>query len=90
MNDGEARIIDGLRNGDRLRIAIDRQQAPFFAQLREDQARVAAATKCAINIDTIRTNIQPINGFIQQYRSVFKIFHHLIETSPAAAPITFR
>ncbi|SUG67962.1 Uncharacterised protein [Salmonella enterica subsp. enterica] len=45
---GEARIINGLRNGDRLRIAIDRQQAPLFAQLREDQARVAAATKCAI------------------------------------------
>ncbi|VEA35071.1 Uncharacterised protein [Salmonella enterica subsp. enterica] len=55
MNDGEARIINGLRNSDRLRIAIDRQQAPLFAQLREDQARVAAATKCAINIDTIRT-----------------------------------
>ena len=76
MNDGKARVIDGLCHRNRLGIAIDRDQAPLLAKLREDQTRVSAAAKGAINIDTIRANIQAVNRLVQQYRSVFKIFHH--------------
>jgi len=76
MNDGEARVINGLRNFNCLRIAIDCQQAAFRPQLGEDQARVTTATKSAINVNAIRTNIQAVNGLIQQHRCVFKIFHH--------------
>ena len=90
MYDGKARVIDGLRHGDSLRIAIDSQQASFRSQLGKDQARVSTATKGPINVDTIRTNIQAVNRFIQKYRSVFKIFHHVIETNPADAPTTRR
>lgn len=37
MNDGEARIIDGLGFGNSLWIAIDRQQTSLFAKPGEDQ-----------------------------------------------------
>ena len=76
MYDGKAGIIDGLRDGNRLWIAIDCQQASFRSQPGEDQARVTAATKGTINIDTVWTNIEAVDGFIQKYRSMFIIFHH--------------
>jgi 16S rRNA C1402 N4-methylase RsmH len=37
MYDGKAWVIDGLRNGNSRRVAIDCQQAPFRPQLGEDQ-----------------------------------------------------
>lgn len=42
----------------------------------EDQARVTTAAKSTINIDTVWTNIEAVDGFIQKYRSMFIIFHH--------------
>ena len=86
MNDGKAGIIDSFRDGDSLRVAIDRQQASLRSQLGENQALVTAAAKGTINVDTVRTNIQAVNGFIQKYRSVFIIFHHFTKTNPAGAP----
>ena len=77
MHDGKARIIDGLRNGNRLRIAVNCQQASFRSKLGEDQTRVTTATKSAINIDAVWTNIQAFNGLIQQHRCMFIIFHHI-------------
>lgn len=90
MYDGKAWVIDGLRNGNSRRVAIDCQQAPFRPQLGEDQTRVTTAAKGSINVDTIWTNIQAVNGFIQKYRSMFKIFHHFIKTNPAGAPTVHR
>ena len=65
MYDGKAWVIDGLRNGNSRRVAIDCQQAPFRPQLGEDQTRVTTAAKGSINVDTIWTNIQAVNGFIR-------------------------
>ena len=65
MHDGKAWVIDGLCNGNCLRIAIDCQQTSLLTQLGEDQTRVATATKRAINVDAIRTNIQAVNGLVQ-------------------------
>ncbi len=72
MYDGKARVIDGLRHGDSLRIAIDSQQKRPSRSLERIGARLSTATKGPINVDTIRTNIQAVNRFIQKYRSVFK------------------
>ena len=65
MHDGKAWVIDGLSHRNCLRIAIDCQQTSLLTQLGEDQTRVATATKCAINVDAIRTNIQAVNGLVQ-------------------------
>ncbi len=86
MNDGEARIINGVCDGNSLRVAIDSQQSPLLAKLREDKTRMATATKSTINVDTIRTNIQAVDGVVQQYRFMFKSFHHFIRTNPATVP----
>lgn len=66
MYDGKAGVIDGLRDGNRLRVAIDGQQASFRTQPGEDQARVTTAAKSTINIDTVWTNIEAVDGFIQE------------------------
>ncbi|SAD49803.1 Uncharacterised protein [Enterobacter cloacae] len=38
---------------------------------------MTTATKSAINIDAVWTNIQAVNGLIQQHRCMFIIFHHI-------------
>ena len=65
MHDGKAWVIDGLCNGNCLRIAIDCQQTSFLSKLGENQTRVTTATKRAINVDAIRTNIQTVYGLVQ-------------------------
>jgi len=65
MHDGKARVIDGLCNGNRLRIAINCQQTSFLLKQGENQTRVTTATKRTINVDAIRTNIQAVHGLIQ-------------------------
>ncbi len=77
----EARIInvDAAQRRSPLRIAIVITSALFAGA--KDQARNWPPRQmCHQYIDTIgRIFSQPIGGFIQQYRGVFKIFHHLIE-----------
>ena len=62
MNDGKAGIIDSFRDGDSLRVAIDRQQASLRSQLGENQARVAAAAKGTINVDTVGRIFRPLTA----------------------------
>ena len=51
---------------------------------------MTTATKCPVNVDTVWTNIQTVDGLIQQYRCMFIIFHHFIETNPAIVPTARR
>ncbi len=72
---GKAWVIDGLRNS----TPADRdqcQQTSFRSKLGGSNAR-ATATKSAINVDAVRTNIQAVDGLIQQHRCMFIIFHHI-------------
>ena len=74
MHDLKARIVDGGRFGNRLRITVNRNQTPLGAKLGQDQARVSATTESTIDIDTIRANSKTAHGLMQQDGNMGSLF----------------
>lgn len=70
--DGEARIGEGRRLGDRLGIAIDSQQLPIGAEPLEDGTGVTAATEGAVEVDPVGIVDQRLHGAIEQHAGMTK------------------
>ena len=74
--DREARIGGergvGRGAGDRLRVAVERDQAALRRQPLEDRARVAAAAERAVDIDAVGIGDERIDRFVQQNGQVLQ------------------
>lgn len=76
MYDVKTRIFNRFGGCNRLRIAVNRQQASFRPELGQNQTRMATATKSTVDIYAVTADVEAVNRLIQQYGSVFIIFQH--------------
>jgi len=70
VHHAKASVAYSCCSRDRLRILVERDQAPVRTQPVEDQAAVSAASKGCINVATISAYCQSIDRLLQQHRLV--------------------
>jgi len=70
MHGAKAGVAYSCCSRNRLRIAVERDQAPPRAQPLEDQPAVSAAPEGRIDVDPIRAYCQSIDRLPQQHRLV--------------------
>src|SRR5690606_7072055 len=72
VRDRETRVAPGASDGDRLRIAVDRKQAPFRTEARKNRGAVPAATEGAVDVASDGADRQRLDGLVEQDRLVFR------------------
>ena len=77
MHDLETGILDLGRLGNGLGIPVDGDQTTVRAQMLENETRVTPPAKGTVDVDTVRLDGQPFDGFVQQHCDVFSGLGHL-------------
>src|SRR5690554_6207122 len=70
--DGKARVVQLARLSNGLRITVNSQQAAIFRQSFKNGARVTAAPKGAIQVESGRIVHQCLHSTVQQYAGMTK------------------
>jgi hypothetical protein len=66
----KARVLDGARHGDRLGVAVQRDQASLRPEARQQQAAVAAAAEGAVQVGPVEVGLgvqQRVHRLVQQH-----------------------
>ena len=77
VHDLETGILDLGRLGNGLGIPVDGDQTAIGAQMLENETRVTTPAKGTVDVDTVRLDGQPFDGFVQQHCDVFSGLGHL-------------
>jgi hypothetical protein len=68
--DLETRVLDGARHGDRLGVAVQRDQASLRPEARQQQAAVTAAAEGAVQVGPVQVGLgvqQRVHRLVQQH-----------------------